>query len=91
MTKAELVQSLADSVDLPKSKVDDLLKNLGVAVSITLKSGGDITLPGVGKIVAVKRSAREGRNLHTGATIQIAAKTTAKLKPSKELSASLAA
>lgn len=91
MTKNELVQALADSTALPKTKVDDLLKNLGVAVSTTLKGGGDITLPGVGKLIAVKRAARTGINPSTGAKVQIPEKTTAKLKVSKELSASLSA
>lgn len=91
MTKNELVQKLADSVDIPKTKVDDLLKNLGVAVSATLKDGGEIALPGVGKIVAVKRAARTARNPFTGETVNVPAKTTAKLKVSRELATSLAA
>ena len=41
------------------------------------------TLPGIGKLVVVKRSARVGRNPKTGETIQIPAKKVVKFRVAK--------
>jgi DNA-binding protein HU-beta len=40
-------------------------------------------LPGIGRSLLVKRKARKGRNLATGESIQIPAKTAVKIKPAK--------
>jgi DNA-binding protein HU-beta len=40
-------------------------------------------LPGLGKLIKVKRAARMGRNPATGATIKIAAKTVVKFRLAK--------
>jgi len=53
-----------------------------LAVSETKKTGS-FTLPGIGKLVLVKRKARMGRNPATGATIKIPAKTVVKMRVAK--------
>jgi len=53
-----------------------------LAVSET-KKAGSFTLPGIGKLVLVKRKARMGRNPATGATIKIPAKTVVKMRIGK--------
>ena len=53
-----------------------------LAVSETKKTGS-FTLPGIGKLVLVKRKARMGRNPGTGATIKIPAKTVVKMRVAK--------
>ncbi len=58
-------------------------------VSATLASGGRVSLVGFGTFSTSERSAREGRNPQTGATIQIPAKTVAKFKAGSELNAKL--
>jgi GTP-binding protein YchF len=50
-----------------------------LAVSET-KKAGSFTLPGIGKLVLVKRKARLGRNPATGAEIKIPAKTVVKMR-----------
>ena len=47
------------------------------------KKTGSFTLPGIGKLVLVKRKARMGRNPATGATIKIPAKTVVKMRIAK--------
>jgi len=47
------------------------------------KKVGSFTLPGVGKLVLVKRKARMGRNPATGKSIKIPAKTFVKMRIAK--------
>ena len=53
-----------------------------LAVSETKKTGS-FTLPGIGKLVLVKRKARMGRNPATGKAIKIPAKTVVKMRVAK--------
>ena len=53
-----------------------------MAVSET-KKRGSFTLPGIGKLVLVKRKARMGKNPHTGAAIKIPARTVVKMRMAK--------
>ena len=50
-----------------------------------VRSNGEFTLPGFGKLVKATRKAREGRNPATGAVIQIPAKTTVKFRLGKSM------
>jgi len=73
MNKAELVDQIATKAELSR-------KDAELAVDATLKTieeelarGKEITLTGFGKFHVADRSARQGRNPQTGATIQIKA------------------
>ena len=65
-----------------KTAVAILDEVAALAVSET-KKAGSFTLPGIGKLVLVKRKARMGRNPATGATIKIPAKTVVKMRIAK--------
>ncbi|MDR6827692.1 DNA-binding protein HU-beta [Bosea sp. BE271] len=67
-----------------------VLTYLAGVASRTLKSGGDITLGGVGKLASAKREARKARNPSTGATIDVPAKTVVKFKVAKDLADAVA-
>lgn len=73
-----------------KAGVDATLRALGDVVAAELASGGEITLPGLGKLKAETRAARSGRNPTTGAEIAIPAKTVAKFVAAKALKDALA-
>ena len=62
-----------------------VLMSLAGVVSKTLKSGGNVTLGGVGKLSSAKRDARQARNPSTGAVIDVPAKTVVKFKVAKDL------
>jgi DNA-binding protein HU-beta len=47
------------------------------------KKTGSFTLPGIGKLVLVKRKARMGRNPATGEAIKIPAKTVVRMRVAK--------
>jgi DNA-binding protein HU-beta len=53
-----------------------------LAISET-KKAGSFTLPGIGKLVLVKRKARMGHNPATGEPLRIPAKTVVKMRVAK--------
>jgi DNA-binding protein HU-beta len=81
MTKAQLITALAEKNQLPKKQVVEFLESLtGLAYSEARKG---FTIPGIGKLVVVKRKARMGRNPATGESIKIPAKTVLKFRIAK--------
>lgn len=85
MNQADLIQDIANRTGLPKKAVGDVLAALGDAAQGELAAGGEIPLPGLGKIKAEMRAAREGRNPATGAAMTIPAKAAAKFSATKAL------
>lgn len=84
MTKSQLLESLANSSELSKKQVAGLLESLTNLAYKEVKSNGEFTVPGLGKMVKKHRDARQGRNPATGATIQIPAKTVLKFRVAKQ-------
>ena len=83
MTKGQIVSHFATKFDMSRKTAGALIDELAsLAVSETRKAGS-FTIPGIGKLVMVKRKARMGRNPATGETIQIPAKTVAKMRVAK--------
>jgi DNA-binding protein HU-beta len=83
MSKAQLISNLAEKSGHPKKDVAGLLDLLTEMAYKEVKSNGEFTLPGFGKLVKKNRAARQGRNPATGATIQIPAKTVVKFRVAK--------
>lgn len=86
MNKTELIDAIAADAGISKSAAKKALDSVTSNVTKTLKKGGRVSLVGFGSFSVSKRSAREGRNPQTGATIKIAAKKVVKFKPGSELS-----
>ena len=84
MTKSQLLDSLANSSGLAKKQVAGLLEALTTLAYKEVKSNGEFTVPGMGKMVKKHRDARQGRNPATGATIQIPARTVLKFRVAKQ-------
>ena len=83
MTKSQIVSHFAEKFELSKKTASGIIEEVAaLAVSETKKTGA-FTLPGIGKLVLVKRKARMGRNPATGATIKIPAKTVVKMRVAK--------
>ncbi len=85
MSKAVLVEKIADKAKLTKVDADRALKAFISVVSESLKNGEDVPLVGFGTFSIVDRAEREGRNPLTGEAITIAAKKVVKFKPGKTL------
>lgn len=83
LTKSQFLQALADKTDMSKKEVTEFMDKLVDMVYAEVKSGGEVTLPGLGKLQKKERAARMGRNPATGEQIQIPAKTVVKFRVSK--------
>jgi DNA-binding protein HU-beta len=83
LTKAQLVTTLSEDLDITKKDVNNFLDTLNAIACKETKKNGSFTLPGLGKLVLVKRKARMGRNPATGETIKIKAKTVVKFRVAK--------
>ncbi len=81
MTKAQLIAQLAETADVPKTTVAQILDELAKTAYKQAKLG--FTLPGIGKLQVVKRKARMGRNPRTGETMKIPARTALKFRIAK--------
>jgi nucleoid DNA-binding protein len=90
MTKAELIDSVANKAELPKQKAEDIVNGLFDDIVGALKSGDKVNISGFGTFSVSERKARTGRNPKTGAAIQIAASRAPKFKAGKILKESLA-
>lgn len=85
LTQTEIVNSLADKTGLKKTEVKNFFDALAGLATSEVKTNGEFTLPGFGKLVKATRKAREGRNPATGEPIKIDAKTTVKFRLGKAL------
>jgi DNA-binding protein HU-beta len=86
MTKADLVDFIADEAGISKTASALALNAYVKAVAKELKKTGKLGLVGFGTFSVVKRKAREGRNPQTGKKIKIPAKKVIKFKAGKALS-----
>ena len=85
MTKAELVEFVAEKADLTKADAARALDAVVAGVTKGLKKEGKVTLVGFGTFTAKKRAARTGRNPQTGETIKIAASKSVGFKSGSAL------
>ncbi|QQS60692.1 HU family DNA-binding protein [Candidatus Falkowbacteria bacterium] len=83
MTKSQFMEALSSKSGMAKKDVVNLMTVLADMAYSEVKRNGEFVLPGFGKLVKMKRAARQGRNPATGATIQIPAKTVVKFRLSK--------
>jgi DNA-binding protein HU-beta len=74
MTKSQLVSKLADSGDLSRKQVDELLNVLVDTIVKSVKKGESVKIPGLGIFRLRKMKARMGRNPQTGEAIKIPAR-----------------
>jgi len=83
MTKTQMIANLAEATNLSKKETANFMDQLASVVYSEVKKNGECIVPGFGKLVKVKRKAREGRNPATGETIKIPAKTVIKFRLAK--------
>lgn len=85
MNQSELITKTAEITCLPKAAVEHALKTAGDVVRDVLAEDGEVTLPGIGKLVTVRKEARMVRNPMTGSTFRTAAKQVVKFRVGKAL------
>ena len=85
MNKAELIDAVAASADIPKAVAGKALDGVLEAVTAALKSGDMVTLVGFGTFFVGERAERSGRNPRTGETIKIEGARVPKFRAGKAL------
>ncbi|HEY0429312.1 MAG TPA: HU family DNA-binding protein [Pyrinomonadaceae bacterium] len=85
MTKADLVERVANEAEMTKKDAEQLVEIIFDSIISTLNKGEKIELRGFGSFRVRQRNARQGRNPKTGASVKIPAKRVAYFKPGKEL------
>src|SRR6266446_5734207 len=85
MTKAELVEKVADKIQLTKKQTEAVVNIMLTCITEALSEGDKVELRGFGSFRIRNRNPREGRNPKTGDTVQIPAKRVPFFKAGKEL------
>lgn len=85
MTKSQLVAALAESAEMDKASANRALDALTRIVTDEVASGGQVTLPGLGKFACRSRPERVVRNPATGEQITKPADRVAKVTIAKAL------
>ncbi len=83
LTQTQAVAALAETTDLNKKVVKELLDALAALAVAQVKKHGKFVLPGIGRLVRQDRKARIGRNPATGEQIKIPAKKVVKFRVAK--------
>ena len=85
MTKADLVEEIANSTGLTKKDTALAVDHLIDAVKAALREGSHIEIRGFGTFKVRARKARKARNPRTGDTVKVAARLVPVFKPSRQL------
>jgi DNA-binding protein HU-beta len=89
MTKAELIDAIAQQSGVSKADAESAVGAFFNIVIATAKAGDKVTWQGFGSFSTSKSEARTGRNPQTGAPVAIAASTRMKFTASSTLKAAL--
>ena len=74
MTKSQLVSKLAETGEMSRKQIDELLNGLVDTITKSVKKGESVKIPGLGIFRLRKMKARMGRNPQTGEAIKIPAR-----------------
>ena len=89
MTKAELIDAVADAAGVSKADAERTVAAFFDTVVGKTMKGDKVAWPGFGSFSTTKRPARTGRNPQTGAPVKIAASTAMKFTASSTLKSTL--
>lgn len=89
MNKSDLINELALSTGLTKTKSGEVIDSITESMKNALSKGDKVTLVGFGSFSATKRKSRKGRNPKTGQVISIPEKVVVKFKSGSYLSESV--
>ena len=85
MTKADLVEEVADKTGLTKKDAAVAVDTLIEAISQALTDGKNIEIRGFGSFKVKSRKGRMARNPRTGEQVEVPARDVPVFKPSKDL------
>ncbi len=85
MTKAELVEKVANQIDLTKKQTEVVVNTVFQSITESLSEGKKVELRGFGSFRIRERNARVGRNPKSGDKVDVPAKKVPFFKAGKEL------
>ena len=87
LTRAELVEQVAEAADLTKKHAEVVLETVLGNIVEALRRGEKVELRGFGSFRLRHRDARRGRNPKTGSRVDVPPKLIPYFRPGKELKA----
>ena len=85
LTKALLIEAIAESNGFPKKQATDTVETLLELIKSTLESGDDVLISGFGKFSVNEKSERRGRNPATGKDLTLPGRKVVTFKCSGKL------
>ena len=85
MNKLDLIASVADETELPRTKAAEVVDAVFAAIEGALKKKEEVRLVGFGTFATAERKESMGRNPRTGEEMKIPASTSVRFKPGKGL------
>ena len=85
MTKADIVDQIAEATGLTKTDTAAVVEGFLTSVVSALQKGEHIEIRGFGTFKVVTRASRTGRNPKTGEVVRITERPVPVFKPSREL------
>jgi len=89
MTKAEIVQEIANKTGIEKVAVQATVEAIMKTIEANMLKGENIYLRGFGTFLLKKRAEKTGRNISKNTTVKIPAHMIPVFKPSKEFVAQI--
>jgi len=85
MTKADLIEEVAQVVEVTRKDAEVIVDTVFKSVVDSLKGGDKVEIRGFGSFRTRQRQGRIGRNPKSGEKVDVPPKTIPFFKPSKEL------
>ena len=85
MTKAELVEKVANQINLTKKQTEVVVNTVFSSITDSLAEGKKVELRGFGSFRIRQRNARVGRNPKSGQRVDVPSKKVPFFKAGKEL------
>jgi integration host factor subunit alpha len=85
LTKAQIIEMIAEQNGYAKNKSIELVESLLEIIKRTLESGEDVLLSGFGKFCVKNKGQRRGRNPATGSDLMLSARQVVTFKCSGKL------
>ena len=89
MTKADIVNQIAEATGLTKTDTAAVVEGFLASVTSAMQQGEHIEIRGFGTFKVVTRASRTGRNHKTGDVVKIPQRPVPVFKPSRELRANV--
>ena len=85
MNKADLANVVHQKIGGTKVQAEEVLEVIINKITSTLKSGGEVSIAGLGIFSTKQRAARVARNPRTGASVNVPAMKVPKFRAAKAL------